>query len=65
MIKQSKIESEFRTTVVPGIVMEQDIIEIGKMLKGADKIALQQFKNKDICLLDKKWRKLSHIMRMY
>jgi len=34
---------EFRTTAVPGIVELEDILEIGKMLKGAKRFVLQRF----------------------
>jgi len=35
---------EFRTTAVPDIVEEKDIEKIGKLLEGAKKYFLQQFK---------------------
>jgi len=44
IIRTSKKDYEFRTTVVPEIVDENDINEIGQWLKGAKKIALQQFR---------------------
>ncbi len=44
IIRASKKDYEFRTTVVPEIVDENDINEIGQWLKGAKKIALQQFR---------------------
>ncbi len=37
------VECEFRTTVVPGIVEEEDIIQIGELIKGAKTFAFQQF----------------------
>jgi pyruvate formate lyase activating enzyme len=37
-------EHEFRTTIVPGIVSKEDIIKIGKTLKGARLFSLQQFR---------------------
>ncbi len=43
IIKDSNKDYEFRTTVVPGIVDEKDTKEISQWLKGAKKIALQQF----------------------
>jgi pyruvate formate lyase activating enzyme len=39
----SHIDYEFRTTVVPKIHKEEDIVEIGKQIKGAKKYVLQQF----------------------
>ncbi len=35
---------EFRTTVVPGFVDQEDIHEIGEIIKGAKRYILQQFK---------------------
>jgi pyruvate formate lyase activating enzyme len=54
LIKNSGIDYEFRTTVVPGLVEKEDIEKIGKWLKGAKKIALQQFRNKMV--LDKNFK---------
>jgi len=54
LIKNSKVDYEFRTTVVPGIV--GDFEEIGKWLKGVKKYVLQQFQNKKV--LDKSFKKI-------
>jgi pyruvate formate lyase activating enzyme len=43
VLKTGKVECEFRTTVVPGFVCEEDILEIGELVKGAKNFALQQF----------------------
>ncbi|MEM3566270.1 MAG: anaerobic ribonucleoside-triphosphate reductase activating protein [Candidatus Bathyarchaeia archaeon] len=43
MLKSGKIEYEFRTTVVPKIVEEADVIRMGETAKGAKTYALQQF----------------------
>jgi pyruvate formate lyase activating enzyme len=51
IIKNSGIDYEFRTTVVPGVVEEKDIEKIGQWLQGAKKFALQQFRNQKV--LDK------------
>jgi pyruvate formate lyase activating enzyme len=56
LIKNSGIDYEFRTTVVPGLVEKEDIEKIGKWLRGAKKIALQQFQNKRV--LDKNFREI-------
>lgn len=56
IIKNSKIDYEFRTTVVPGPVEESDIEKIGQWLKDAKKIALQQFRNQKV--LDEKFETL-------
>jgi pyruvate formate lyase activating enzyme len=56
IIKNSGIDYEFRTTVVPWLVEKKDIEKIGEWLKGAKKIALQQFQNKKV--LDKEFEKI-------
>jgi pyruvate formate lyase activating enzyme len=43
VIKNSGVDYEFRTTVVPGIHEEEDIEKIGEALKGAEKYFLQNF----------------------
>jgi pyruvate formate lyase activating enzyme len=43
VLKTGKVECEFRTTVVPGFVSEEDILEIGELVKGVKNFALQQF----------------------
>ncbi|MBL7170070.1 MAG: anaerobic ribonucleoside-triphosphate reductase activating protein [Candidatus Aenigmarchaeota archaeon] len=43
IIKESGIEHEFRTTVLPRLHIQEDIIKIAKELKDAKKYVLQQF----------------------
>jgi len=43
LIIEAAIPSEFRTTVVQGMLDEQDFEEIGKMIAGAKKYFLQRF----------------------
>ncbi len=43
IIKNSGLEYVFRTTLVPGLIGQEDIKEICKMLDGADIFQLQQF----------------------
>ena len=45
LIMLSTVDYEFRTTCVPGIVDEKDIHKIGKLVKGASKYFLQQFRS--------------------
>lgn len=45
IIKNSKIDYEFKTTFAPGLLGKHDIIEIAKWLKDSKKYYLQQFKN--------------------
>ena len=47
LIRNSGLEHEFRTTVVPTIHTKDDIIDIAKMLEGAERYVLQQFNPKD------------------
>ena len=48
LIKASGVDYEFRTTVVPGIVNMEDILEIARFLEGAKVYYLQQFKNEKV-----------------
>lgn len=43
ILKTGKVKCEFRTTVVPGFVDDEDIPKIGKLVKGAKTFAFQQF----------------------
>ena len=44
ILKNSKIDYEFRTTFVPELLTKNDIIEIARWLKNSKKFYLQQFK---------------------
>ena len=44
IIKEGRVDYEFRNTVVPGIVTEEDIHEIGRIVEGARRFAFQQFR---------------------
>lgn len=48
LLKNGKTAYEFRTTVVPGIVDEAAIDEMGKMIKGARLWAFQQYQNRQV-----------------
>lgn len=43
VVKNSGLDYLFRTTVVPGLVGTDDILEMGQMLKGAKLFQIQQF----------------------
>ncbi|MDI6846934.1 MAG: anaerobic ribonucleoside-triphosphate reductase activating protein [Candidatus Bathyarchaeia archaeon] len=43
ILKSGKVEYEFRATVVPGFVDEEDIPKIGEIVKGGKRFAFQQF----------------------
>ncbi len=45
IIIRSGLPYEFRTTVVPGLLNKDDILEMGKIIKGADAWYLQGFKS--------------------
>jgi pyruvate formate lyase activating enzyme len=53
IIKNSKIDYEFKTTFVPDLLEKRDIIQIAKWLDGSKKYFLQQFKN-NTSLISKK-----------
>jgi pyruvate formate lyase activating enzyme len=44
LIKKNAPQYEFRTTFVPTLLTKEDIVEIARWLKGADRYFLQQFK---------------------
>ncbi len=46
LIKKWEGDSEFRITLVPGIVDEVDLIELVPVLTGSRKVVLQQFRNR-------------------
>ena len=54
IIMDSGQDYEFRTTVVPWLLKEDDLIKIGKEISGAPCYYLQQFRNKNT--LDKSWQ---------
>lgn len=45
IIRSNNVDYEFKTTFVPDLLSIQDIIDIGKWLKGSKKFYLQQFRN--------------------
>lgn len=51
IIMASGLPYEFRTTVVPGLLQKDDFYEMGKIIKGASKWYLQNFKS-DTDLVD-------------
>ncbi len=46
LLKQGKVDYEFRTTLVPKILNREDILEIVKLIKPAPKYFLQRFRGK-------------------
>jgi len=53
MLKRGIVDYEFRSTVVPSFIDEEDITKIGELVKGAKRFALQPFIPGDT--LDKKF----------
>jgi len=53
MIKNSRKEYEFRTTVVPGLHTKEDFDRIGEWLKGSKNYALQEYRNEGKILDEK------------
>jgi pyruvate formate lyase activating enzyme len=43
VLKNGKVEYEFRATVVPGFVDKEDITKMGEIVKGGKRFAFQQF----------------------
>jgi len=56
VLKSSNKEHEFRCTVVPGFVNKENIHEIGELIRGCKRFALQQFISGDT--LDKKYSRI-------
>jgi pyruvate formate lyase activating enzyme len=56
MIISSTLPHEFRTTVVPGLLLLEDFEKMGEMIKGADAWYLQKFKS-DVALVDRNLEK--------
>jgi len=44
ILKNSEIDYEFRTTVIPTVLKKEDIIKMAKWIKDAPKYYLQQFR---------------------
>jgi pyruvate formate lyase activating enzyme len=59
LLKTGKVPYEFRTTMVPDLVTSEDVAEIGKIVEGAEVLALQQFVAEDT--MDKTF----HALRPY
>jgi len=54
LITQSKVDYEFRTTIAPGLLNQQEIERIGQWLKGSKKLAIQQCRMEKT--LDPSWK---------
>jgi len=56
LLKQDKVDYEFRTTLAPDILEEQDILAIADWIKFAPRYFLQRFQNSKV--LDEKFKNL-------
>ncbi|RLF32839.1 MAG: anaerobic ribonucleoside-triphosphate reductase activating protein [Thermoplasmata archaeon] len=45
IIQESGVDYEFKTTIIPGFLTKEDIVDIAKWLNGSKVFYLQQFKN--------------------
>ena len=57
LLLEGKVDYEFRTTCVPGLVTEREVELIAERIAGARLYALHQFRNE--YLLDPEWEKLT------
>ncbi|MFW6121113.1 MAG: anaerobic ribonucleoside-triphosphate reductase activating protein [Petrotogales bacterium] len=64
LIKSNAPDYEFKTTFVPNLLVEEDIIKIAKWLKGAKRFYLQKFKN-DVPLISSKLDKVEPFSKEY
>lgn len=53
LISESKVDYEFRTTVVPGLVGEKELLGLAKYLEGHKKYVLQNFSNRQKMINEK------------
>ena len=44
ILKENKVDYEFRTTIIPAVQTKEDLIEMAKWIKGAKKYYLQNFR---------------------
>jgi len=63
ILKNNKIDYEFRTTVIPTVLKKEDIIKIAKWIKGAPKYYLQNFRPEKT--VDPKFEKVKPYSRKY
>lgn len=62
ILKTGKIDYEFRTTMVPGLVEEEDVFNIAGFLNGAKKFVIQNFRG-EVNLVDNRYRHLKPFSR--
>ena len=62
LIMNSGLEYEFRTTIIPDVINENEMKKIGGMVKGAKKYFLQQF-NANEKTIDKKYSSMASLTK--
>ena len=50
LLKEGKVDYEFRTTLVKGLITEEDVKYMAKWLKGAKKFVFQSFVDREGCI---------------
>jgi len=63
ILKEGKVDYEFRTTVVPTILKKEDILEIAKWISGAKRYYLQNFRPEKT--IDPKFEKIKPYPQEY
>ncbi len=70
IIRESGVPYEFKTTILPSLIKEKDLLQIGYLLEGSDTFVIQKFRNE--ITLDEEYRRqptyiepeLEHFVRM-
>jgi len=63
ILKEGKVDYEFRTTVIPTVLDKEDILKIAKWIKGAKKYFLQNFRPEKT--IDPKFEKIKPYPQEY
>jgi len=63
ILKQDKVDYEFRSTIVPQVHTKEDVIEMAKWVKGAKKYYLQNFRPEKT--IDPKFEKIKPFSQEY
>ena len=60
LIRDSKLPHEFRSTVLPALHSEEDILKMARQVKGAEKYYLQPFRSRDNLMDEKMIKALTY-----
>ena len=47
VLRSGRVAYEFRTTIVPGVLVEDDVVQVAQLIAGASRYYLQQFSPQD------------------